>query len=229
MPMTMGLMRGSQATSGLSLTYVSSILSSQSSGSSFTSASTSFGSTVAGGNTRYLLCLIHNVWGSGGTDGWTNSCTIGGVAATKLFRSNAYAGQVTDCWYIQDNTLTSGTLAVTWNGTGSQFLKTGFSIWQLVNPASITPTVTTNSAATTSVAVSVTRTSAQVGLAMASPNNDSGSDISWTNASVKYNLLGNSTTRLSAAQIDTQTGTFNVTATQSASGNTMRTTAAIWS
>jgi hypothetical protein len=46
---------------------------------------------------------------------------------------------------------------------------------------------------------------------------------------VKYNILGNSTTRWSAAQIDTQTGTFNVTGTQSATGNVMRVTAAVWS
>jgi hypothetical protein len=228
MPVTLGMMKR-KAAGPLSLTYVSAILSSQSSGSSFTSGSTSFGSTVSTGNTRYLLCLIHNIWGSGGTDGWTNSCTIGGVAATKLFRANAYAGQVTDCWYIENNTLTSGTLAVTWNGTGSQYLKTGFSIWQLVNPASITPTVTTNAASATSITVSVTRSSSQVGLAMASPNNDSGSSISWTNASVKYNILGNSTTRWSAAQFGTQTGTFNVTGTQSATGNVMRVTAAVWS
>ena len=228
MPVTLGMMKR-KAAAPLSLTYVSSILSSQSSGSSFTSGSTSFGTTVAAGNTRYLLCLIHNIWGSGGTDGWTNSCTIGGVAATKLFRANAYAGQVTDCWYIENNTLTSGTLAVTWNGTGSQYLKTGFSIWQLVNPASITPVVTTNAASATSITVSVSRSSSQVGLAMASPNVDSGSNISWANASLKYNILGNSTTRWSAAQIDTQTGTFNVTGTQGATGNVMRVTAAVWS
>jgi hypothetical protein len=228
MPVTFGMMKR-RAAGPPSLTYVSAILSSQSSGSSFTSGSISFGSTVSAGNTRYLLCLIHNIWGSGGTDGWTNSCSIGGVPATKLFRANAYTSQVTDCWYIENNTLTSGTLAVTWNGTGSQFLKTGFSIWQLVNPASITPVVTSSAASATSVTVSVTRSSSLVGLAMASPNNDSGSNISWTNASVKYNILGNSTTRWSAAQIDTQTGTFNVTGTQSATGNIMRVTAAVWS
>ncbi|WP_395663381.1 hypothetical protein [Aestuariivirga sp.] len=115
------------------------------------------------------------------------------------------------------------------DGTGSQFLKTGFSIWQLVNPASITPVVTTNAASATSIAVSVLRSSCQVGLAMASPNNDSGSNISWTSASLKYNILGNSTTRWSAAQIDTQTGTFNVTGSQSATENIMRVTAAVWS
>jgi hypothetical protein len=228
MPVTLGMMKR-KAAGPLSLTYVSAILSLQSSGSSFTSGSTSFGSTVGAGNTRYLLCLIHNIWGSGGTDGWTNSCTIGGVPATKLFRPNAYAGQVTDCWYIENNTLTSGTLAVTWNGTGSQYLKTGFSIWQLVNPASIIPAVTTNTASATSIAVSVSRSASQVGLAMASPNVDSGSNISWSNASLRYNILGNSTTRWSAAQIDTQTGTFNVTGIQSATGNNMRVTAAVWS
>ena len=67
MPVTLGMMKR-KAAAPLSLTYVSSILSSQSSGSSFTSGSTSFGTTVAAGNTRYLLCLIHNIWGSGGTD-----------------------------------------------------------------------------------------------------------------------------------------------------------------
>jgi hypothetical protein len=146
-----------------------------------------------------------------------------------LYRSNAFAGQVTDCWYIENNTPTSGTLAVTWNGTGSQYLKTGFSIWQLVNPASITPVVTTNAASATSITVSVSRSASQVGLAMASPNVDSGSNISWSNATLKYNILGNSTTRWSAAQIDAQTGTFNVTGTQSATGNIMRVTAAVWS
>ena len=64
---------------------------------------------------------------------------------------------------------------------------------------------------------------------MASPNVDSGSNISWSNASLRYNILGNSTTRWSAAQIDTQTGTFNVTGIQSATGNNMRVTAAVWS
>ena len=63
---------------------------------------------------------------------------------------------------------------------------------------------------------------------MASPNVDSGSNISWSNATLKYNILGNSTTRWSAAQIDAQTGTFNVTGTQSATGNIMRVTSAVW-
>jgi hypothetical protein len=176
----------------------------------------------------YRLRLIHNVSGSGGTDGRTNSCTIGLVAATKLFRANAYAGQVADGWDIENDTLISGTISVTWSGTRSQYLKTAFSNWQLVKPASKIPVITTNAAPATLIAVSVSRSASQAGLAMASPNVDSGSNISWANASLKYDILGSSTTRWSCAQIDTPIGIFKVTGTQSATGNIMRLTGAVW-
>jgi hypothetical protein len=221
---------GSSVTSllPLSLTFQSSALSTESSGRTFNSATTpSFGSTIENGNNRYILVLCHSIWGSGGQDGWTNSCTIGGVTATKLFRSNTWQAQCTDCWYILNNSLTSGNINVGWSGTGSEFMKMGFGVYTLVNPASITPTETSLSQSATSVAVSVNRSVSQVGLALASPNNDSGGQITWTNATSNYNILGNGSTYFSGA-ILSGTGTFNVTGTQGASGNIMRVTAAVW-
>lgn len=185
---------------GLSLEYVSD--------TSGNSATMNLGATVPAGNTRYVIVATHGCVNA--TAGNVSSVSIGGNAATLLYRPFVGMGRPTEIWYIVNNTLTSGTVTV--NYDTAQFAS-GMAVWNLINPGSITPTFSNfnNTAATAALSLSVTVPTGGVAMLLDSTNVSSG-DGTWTNATELYDNPNGSVYRSGA--IRTTAGTATVTITR---------------
>jgi hypothetical protein len=223
MPLTLGtLAKASTSLLPLSLTYIASTFNG-SNVSSYSFTGVNVGSTIAGGNTRYILVAIHGCVQS--TAGNVSSVTIGGVSATRAARQSATAVDPTEIWYIQDNTLTSADVVVNFSSTQ---IHCAISTWQLVNPTSITPSSTgANVATATDVAVNITVAAGGVCMALASPNFNSGA-LSWTNATEQYEIQVDSSPTNCGGAYTNSAGTYNITGTQVETGNVLTVLAAAW-
>lgn len=172
--------------------------------------SMSLGDAVAADQTRYILVATHGCANT--TAGQISSCSIDGNTATRLYQTGSAVGRPTELWYIQNNTITTGDVNVVTSTTQASF---GMSVWNLVNPLSITPhdsnSLNQGAAANT---VSLTVPSGGVGMALDSTNFNSGT-ISWTNATEQYEQVTQSSAdQYVSGALTSQIGTFDVTATQ---------------
>lgn len=176
---------------------------------SYTS-SMSLGNAVSSDQTRYIIVATHGCVST--TLGQISSCSIAGNTATRLYQTGSSVGRPTELWYIQNNTLTTGNVNVVTSTTQASF---GMSVWNLVNPLSITPHdsdfLNAGQAANT---VSLTVPNGGVGMALDSTNFGSGT-ISWTNATEQYEQVTESgQNQYVSGALTSQIGTFDVTATQ---------------
>lgn len=209
MPLTMGLIRA-QAKPQLSLSYVS-VYGTSTQASSY-SPTMNLGAVPPAGSTRYIIVATQGCVNS--TLGNVNSVSIGGNAATLLYRPYTNMGRPTELWYIQNNALTSGTVSV---NLSSQQYAYGMSVWNLINPASITPHFSNYINQSASVnTLSITVLTNGVGMCLDSTNIGSGTHT-WTNATELFDQQTRSGMYISGAQA-TGFGTFDVTCTQQGTG-----------
>lgn len=219
MPLTMGMLRGSSR-NAFSLTYISQFALGNAA-SSYTGTNQSLGSLVPSGNDRYIVICTHGCVNS--TAGQISSVTVGGIAATRQYQISASQGRPTEIWTLLNNSLTSGNVVVT---TSTQQFAFGFSVWNLVNPSSPTPTYsagTTFSSVTTGT-LSFVMPTGGIGLALHSVNNSAGAFGTWTGATFQYSQ--NQSSGGQSGALVTSTGTFNVTSTWTNSSNVTRVHAA---
>ena len=209
MPLTLGLV-GVRARPQLSLSNVS-VYGTSTQASSY-SPTMDLGPIPPAGSTRYIIVATQGCVNS--TLGNVNSVSIGGNAATLLYRPYTSMGRPTELWYIQNNTLTSGVVSV---NLSSQQYAYGMSVWNLINPASITPHFTNYINQSASVnTLSITVPANGVGMCLDSTNIGSGTHT-WTNAMELFDQQTRSGMYISGAQT-TAFGTFDVTCTQQGTG-----------
>ena len=207
----------------LSLDY-QSVIGDTANATSYTFGSQSFGSVIAGGNTRYILACI--LGAANAAAGEVSTCTIGGNSATRIATTGS-VGRPIAIFALNNNALTSGVVAATFEQTQ---VHAASAVFQLVNPASTTPTDSrTASVSATSVNTTLTIPSGGVGIALSSPNVDSGT-LSWTNATEAFelNVDGGSNTYVGGAK-RTTAGLVTITVTQVQSGNVIQIFVAAWS
>lgn len=196
----------------LSLTYVSSAGQSLgiTAGGNSSLGTVSLGEAPPSGSTRYIIVATHGDATS--TTGRMTSVTIAGNAATRLyFRSNTDA-YLAELWYLENNVLTSGEVVVVPSTNQDSF---AISVWNLTNPASITPHASaigfSGDPDAGEATVSATVPEGGVGMGLFYPRGVT-NGISWTNATEQYEVQSDPNQYPSGA-LATASGTYDITAT----------------